>query len=245
MTEQKNQSESKNQTVKKPVKKFSKGTNDYITAWGNHRLVNDILKMMLVVCLLVICVLAGTTAYLAVKTSEVKPLPVLIDPYNGWAKPQKWEIVDASGDARIPNEIRRFCQDFAETLYTYNKFTVESNLAKVIGLCDPQVAIIIRRYIEETGVPEVVSRGGQGLCRVQTVVIQNNLPDLRVQIYFTKEVHRGEIVEVKKTSHVAVMRIKTILRTFDNAHGMQVVEYRETEDNRVKDLDQEQGENKE
>jgi hypothetical protein len=235
--------ESKNQAVKKPVKKFTKGANDYITAWGNHRLVNDVLKMMLLMCLVVICVLAGTTAYLAVKTSEVKPLPVLIDPYNGWAKPQKWEIVDAAGDARTANEIRRYCQDFIETLYTYNKFTVESNLSKVITVCDQQVRPIIKQYVEKTKVPEVVSRGGQGLCHVQTVLIQNNLPDLRVQVYFQKEIHRGEVVDVQKTTHVAVMRIKTILRTFDNAHGLLIVEYRENEDNRVND--QEQGENKE
>lgn len=223
------------------MKKLTRGTSDYITAWGNHRLVNDVLKVMLLACIFVIVVLAGTVSYLAVKTSEQKPLPVFIDPYNGWAKPQKWEIVDASGDQRIANEIRRFSQDFIETLYTYNKFTVESNLRKVIELCDPEVKIIIRRYVESSDLPETVSRGGQGLCKVQTVIIQQNLPDLRVQIFFSKEIHRGEIVDVDKSNYVAMMRIKTILRTFDNPHGLQIVEYRETEDNRVQV--QEQGEN--
>ncbi len=231
-----------NQT-KKPMKKLSGGTSDYIAAWGNHRLVNDVLKVMLLVCVVVIIVLSGTVSYLAVKSSEQKPLPVFIDPYNGWAKPQKWEIVDASGDQRISNEIRRFSQDFIETLYTYNKFTVESNLRKVIELCDPEVKTIIRRYVESSNIPEIISRSGQGLCKVQTVIIQNNLPDLRVQVFFSKEIHRGEIVDVEKSNFVAVLRIKTILRTFDNPHGLQIVEYRETEDNRVQVQEQQEGEN--
>lgn len=205
--------------------------DDFIRSTGNMAFVNTFLKFTCLILSFTVLALAGTLVYLGGKVRNQKPLPIFIDRDTGTARPVDFHAIDAAGEKRVESEVLAFVNEYIGNLYTYNKYTVRSNLEKVLAVSSDETLNALRKYWKISARQSRIHSGNQGLARIKTTVIVNALPDLRVQVFFGKSVigERGD--ERNSSRNVAVLRIKPVVRSMTNPHGLYVVEYREDEVN--------------
>jgi hypothetical protein len=207
-------------------KKMTKDADNFILAWGNTLIITNYLKIMVVILFVLLIFESFVIIKLASQVVEEKPLPIFIDRIAGDAKPVDYTAIDARGEKRHDAEVAKFCKNFIGDLYTYNKYTVVSNLKSVKKVCTDGVYRIINDLLIEHKRYDKVNEGIQGIVDVKSVVILKSLPDLKVQVFFV--VKEKATINKPDVSHIAIFRIKTIIRNRKNAHGLYVIEYRDT-----------------
>jgi len=205
--------------------------DDFIRSTGNLAFVNTFLKFTCLILAVAVLGLSGTVVYLGAGVRNQKPLPIFIDKDSGSARPVDFQAIDAAGETRVEPEIISFVNDFIGNLYTYNKYTVKSNLEKVLSVSSEEAVNALRRYWKISARQSSISSGGQGLSKINSTVIVNGLPDLRVQIFFQKIVVGVHGDKSNQSKNVAILRVKTVVRNLENPHGLYVIEYREDEVN--------------
>jgi hypothetical protein len=200
---------------------------DQIKAISNLVFVNTYLKAVSFLLALLLLVSLGANMVLVVRQHEVRGETIFVNTETGNATIIDADLIDPSGEKRHEVEIQAFINDFLSNLYTFNKYTIKSNLENGLAVVAGSAANSVRLYWQTGTRADDVAAGYQGLCEISNVFILNGLPDLRVQIYFSKKLI-GEGGTVRTDSRfAAVMRIRTVLRDRKNPHGFLIVEYRE------------------
>lgn len=211
-------------------KEIIKGRNidQFIYAYGNSNIINFFLSSITILQMFVIICMGFVIINLTKKVNEQKVLPVFIDRISGSARPIDFDVIDASGKQREESEINDFCSDFISNLYTFNRLTVGSNLKKVLEVSNKNTVNSIRQYLQNSKRAEYINSDNQGIVNIKSIVILESNPTIVVQVFFERLIlyHDGEIQE--KYSKVSIIKLKTVLRSRGNAHGLYVIEYRET-----------------
>ncbi len=207
---------------------MSTATDDFIRASGNLAYVNTWLKLIASVLLLV-CLMLGTA--LTVKTIDARAehvVPIVINQATGDAVPVDYRVVDAAGEERSPIEVRKFCEDFLAEAFTYNRFTVKTNLESIARRTAPEALTQIREAMNLPRRSELISRNAQGLVEIGNFLITGTKPLLKTQTYFhVKAVSPSDEV-IEEGNFLAVMIIKPVKRSMRCPHGLIVIEYRQS-----------------
>ncbi len=207
---------------------MSASTDDFIRASGNLAYVNTWLKLISMVLLLVSLMLAGALTVKIIDGRTEKIVPIVLSPATGDAIPVDYRVVDAAGEERSPIEVRKFCEDFLAEAYTYNRFTVKTNLDSIARWTVPESLAEVR---EAMGLPrraELIARNAQSLAEITNILITESKPLLKVQAYFSVKV-LSLTDEVTEQGHfLAVMALKPVKRSTRSPHGLIVIEYRQS-----------------
>lgn len=160
-----------------------------------------------------------------------KPLPIFIDRTTGVAKEVDFKIIDAEGSKRHKSEVYDFVGNFINNLYTFNQYTIKSNLNRALSFCSKEAEASINKYLIEERA-KYMNDSIQGMCKIKSIEILEKLPDLKCRVVFFKSVvNIGSDTDIKKELFTAILRIKTIIRKRGNAHGFIIVEYWENKIN--------------
>ncbi len=201
--------------------------SDYIYEKNARIVINYAYRFFIVVELVIIVFLTIYSYRLTGKINEVKPLPIFINSETGTAKAVDFNFIDANGESRSDAEINDFVTGFISDLYTYNRLTVKTNLVNAIektsreGAADIKSLLLVSRRYDD------INRSLQGIVTVKSISILEKLPDLKIQVYFTKRLVSQEGDREVSDDYFAVLRIKPVIRKRGNAHGLLIVEYRE------------------
>ena len=118
---------------------MSQATDDFIRSSGNLAFVNTWLKLIVLVVLFLTSILLGGALFAKIiegKTERV--VPIVINRATGDAIAVDYSVVDATGEQRSPVEVRKFCEEFLQELFTFNRFTVKRNLESIIKWTTPE-----------------------------------------------------------------------------------------------------------
>lgn len=202
------------------------GKDDLIHIWGNAYTGMVLYKMVSMALALVVIVLSFAIGILAHRVKEAKPLPIFIDRNSGIAEPVSFELIDAAGEKRHESEVKDFVRNYLQDLYTFNAYTARNNLENCSRKTTDQAWTTIKEVLLKERRMDLVDQDNQGLVEVKLLVILSLEPDIRIQVTFRKVV----IVSGsrRESDHVAVIKLHTVKRYEGNAHGLMVVEYRET-----------------
>jgi len=215
---------------KKPQAEKTKPTDDYIRSIGQPLFLVNMLKGIVVILALAVVSLSVMLFTLMGKVSEVKPLPIFVDRDAGTARPVDFSVIDATGNRRSEPEIHDFSRDYIENIYTFTKQTVESNLSRVLDKSSPEAQNQVKNVIFESRRNESLAGGRQGLCDIRSIVVLNDTSTLiRVQVDFIAKEIGNQRDAKREFRKIATVSLKTVLRQRNNAHGLYVVEYRETD----------------
>lgn len=202
--------------------------DEFIQAWGNSWIVNNYLKIIVIILILAVLSSSYAIVSLTNKVNEVKPLPIFIDRISGSAVPVDFSVIDAEGSKRHKSEVLDFSERYIEDLYTFNSFTVKSNLKSALDKTSEKAIPSLKEILRISNRAKYINNH-QGMVNVKSIVILSGLPDVKVQVFFEKKVLLQNGSEVEITENIAILRMKTVLRQKGNAHGLYVVEYRESE----------------
>ena len=214
---------------KKPNTKKEKITpqrDDLLHVWGNAYAGLILYKAATVILAIVTVALSFCMVILAQKANDVKPLPIFIDRNTGIAEPVSFELIDAAGEKRYEVEVKDFVRNYLEDLYTFNVHTAKNNLEK----CNKKTAgpawSMVKEILLREKRTEMVDQGNQGLVEIKTLIVQSLEPEIAIQVVFKK-------VELSSSGNesaefISVIKLQTVKRYEGNAHGLMVVEYRET-----------------
>ncbi len=206
--------------------RLSPGQDDLIHIWGNAYAGLILYKAATVVLALVVVALAFSMVILAQKARDIKPLPIFIDRNSGIAEPVAFELIDAAGEKRHESEVKDFVRNYLEDLYTFNVHTARNNLGKCNRRATSQAWSAIKEILLRDKRMEQVDQDKQGLIDIKLLVIQALEPELAIQVTFTKVLVGGG--GRSESEFVAIMKLHTVRRHEGNAHGLMVVEYRES-----------------
>jgi len=206
--------------------KLLPGNDDLVHVWGNAYAGLLLYKAATVVLALVVLALSFTVVILAQKAKDVKPLPIFIDRRTGISEPVAFELIDAAGDKRHESEVKDFVRNYLEDLYTFNVHTAKNNLEKCNRTSTKQTWVAIREILLRDRRLELVDQENQGLIEINLMVIQSLEPEISIQVTFKKVVITSG--GRSESSQVAVMKLHAVRRHEGNAHGLMVVEYRES-----------------
>lgn len=201
--------------------------SDYIYEKNARIVINTAYKFIIVVELLIIILLSVYSLKLTGKINEVKPLPIFINKETGSAKAIDFDFIDAMGETRSNAEINDFITGFISDLYTYNRLTVKTNLVNAISKTSAEAAADIKNTLLLSKRYDHINRSMQGLVSVKSISILEKLPDLKIQVYFSKRLISSDGDSGSITEYFAILRIKPVIRKKGNAHGLLIVEYRE------------------
>jgi VirB8 protein len=207
---------------------MSTATDDFIRATGNLAYVNSWLKLISLVSL-VVCLLLGTALIIKIVDSRREHVvPIVINQATGDAMPVDYRVVDAAGEERTPVEVRKFCQDFLADAYTYNRFTVKTNIESIALWTAPEALTQVREAMNLPHRAELIARNAQGVVEVHNILITETKPFLTVQAYFQVKAFspRDEVIE--EGDFLAVLVIKPVKRSSRSPHGLIVIEYRQS-----------------
>jgi VirB8 protein len=207
---------------------MSTATDDFIRATGNLAYVNSWLKLISLVSL-VVCLLLGTAPIIKIVDSRREHVvPIVINQATGDAMPVDYRVVDAAGEERTPVEVRKFCQDFLADAYTYNRFTVKTNIESIALWTAPEALTQVREAMNLPHRAELIARNAQGVVEVHNILITETKPFLTVQAYFQVKAFspRDEVIE--EGDFLAVLVIKPVKRSSRSPHGLIVIEYRQS-----------------
>jgi hypothetical protein len=207
---------------------MSRATDDFIRATGNLAYVNSWLKLISLVSL-VVCLLLGTALIIKIVDSRREHVvPIVINQATGDAIPVDYRVVDAAGEERTPVEVRKFCQDFLADAYTFNRFTVKTNIESIALWTAPEALTQVREAMNLPHRAELIARNAQGVVEVHNILITETKPFLTVQAYFQVKAFspRDEVIE--EGDFLAVLVIKPVKRSSRSPHGLIVIEYRQS-----------------
>jgi hypothetical protein len=206
----------------------SNATDDFIRSSGNLAFVNTWLKLIVLVLFLTSLVLGGALLVKIVEGRTERVVPIVINQATGDAIPVDYSVVDAAGEHRSPVEVRKFCEDFIRDLFTYNRFTVKTNLESIVKWATPEALIQIKEAINLAHRSELIGRNAQGLVEVRNFLITETQPLLKVQLYFEAKAlsQTNEILD--DGQFLAVLLIKPVKRSQRNPHGLILIEYRQS-----------------
>jgi len=203
--------------------------DDFIRSTGNLAFVNWMLKFSVFGLTVAVVGLTVAVVVMTRKADEQKPLPIFIDRTTGVAEPVNWNVIDAAGEKRSPVEIEDFTRNLMGEMYTYNKFTVQTNMKKAFDLATVEAGGQMKAALNLGNRADILARNGQGLVDVQSVSIIESTPSIKVQVIFTKKVVDLDGNLVSSERALAVLKIKPIKRYATNAHGLAVIEYSENQ----------------
>ena len=201
--------------------------HDYIINEGPVEYVGTWLKIML---LLLVFIIIGLTMALVIKTDEIskeKIIPIVINQATGDAMAVDFAVTDPAGEERAAVEVRKFCEDFLSDAFTFNRFTVRTNLDKVSSHSTPEALSQIRENLNLTQRSNLVSRNSQGMVDITNYIVQETKPNIRLQVYFRTRIFSSE-GQLQETNHwVSIITITVTRRTARNPHGLAIIEYRQ------------------
>jgi hypothetical protein len=206
----------------------SNATDDFIRSSGNLAFVKTWLKLIVLVLFLTSLLLGGALLLKIVESRTERVVPIVINQATGDAIPVDYSVVDAAGEQRSPVEVRKFCEDFIRDLFTYNRFTVKTNLESIVKWATPEALIQIKEAINLAHRSELIGRNAQGLVEVRNFLITETQPLLKVQLYFEAKAlsQTNEILD--DGQFLAVLLVKPVKRSQRNPHGLILIEYRQS-----------------
>jgi len=207
---------------------MSIATDDFIRSSGNLAYVNTWLKLI-ALTFLVLCLLLGAALWVKIVDGRTEHVvPIVINQATGDALPVDYRVVDAAGEERSPIEVRRFCEEFLTEAFTYNRYTVKTNLESIARWTAPEALTQVQEALNLPRRAELISRSAQGLAELTSLLITETRPLLKVQAYFGAKAlsPADEILEQGK--FLAVLAIKPVKRSTRNPHGLIVIEYRQS-----------------
>ena len=215
-------------TEKKNELKVKDSIGLFIKTVGHESFIIKVLVWMVTVLFAAVILLGAAVVIQSNKLTNIEPLVVYVDRDTGVAAAKEFDVVDARGEQRNENETWIFINDFIKNLYDYTKYSQLRNLENAYRLCDNSVQEKIKECFIRDGRPGRVKSEVVGLCRVESVLIMDTLPDLRVRAVYRKKVVQpgGSVILDKEIE--AIMRIKTVVRSRYNPHGLYITDYRET-----------------
>ncbi len=202
--------------------------SEYIYEKNARIVINFAYKFIILVELVIIILLSIFSYRLTGKINEVKPLPIFIDKETGSTKIVDFDFIDAQGESRTNAEIEDFITSFISDLYTYNRLTVKTNLVNAISKTSQEGAADIKNTLMLSKRYDHINKSLQGLVNTRSISILEKLPDLKVQVFFRKRLLRQNGNLERSSDYFAIMRIKPVVRKRGNAHGLLIVEYRES-----------------
>ena len=200
--------------------------DDFIRSAGNLAYTSTWLKGIAATLLLICLALTIGLVVLVINRSTEQVVPIVINEGTGDALAVDYKVVDATGEHRAPVEVRKFCEDFLSDAFTFNRFTVRSNLDALANHATPEALSQIRESLDLPRRSEFVGRNSQGMFEITNFMITDSRP-LRTQIYFRTRVfaNTGELIE--ENNWVSIMTIRPVRRSSRNPHGLIVYEYRQ------------------
>ncbi len=207
---------------------MSNGTDDFIRSTGNLAFTNLILKYCVLALGLVAVGECVALIFISREAGKVRTVPIFVDRLSGDARPVDFSVVDAQGAERVPAEVQAYTLGLVNFAYVFNRFTVKSNLEKVLALSTPEAGTQIKNAMRMAERADAVTRGHQGLVEVLSYACHETKPNIRVQVIFRKK----EITDADETALdqkcLAFVKYKPVPRTVENPHGLVVIEYNET-----------------
>ena len=203
-------------------------SDDFIRSAGNLAYTGMWLKAIALVLLVISLVMTGFTAVLIIDRRAEHVLPIVINESTGDALAVDYKVIDATGEQRAPVEVRKFCEDFLADAFTFNRFTVKSNLDKLANHATPEAMSQIRENLQLSHRAEQISRSAQGLLEITNFMILESRPVVRTQVYFRTRVFSGAGDLMEENNFVSVMTIRPVRRSARNPHGLVVIEYRQS-----------------
>ena len=117
---------------------MSHSIDDFIRSSGNLAFVNTWLKLIVLVLFLTAVLLGAVLAVKIVEGRTERVLPIIINQATGDALAVDFSVMDAAGEQRAPSRSASSCEDFLGELFTYNRFTVKTNLESVVKWATPE-----------------------------------------------------------------------------------------------------------
>ncbi len=207
---------------------MSIATDDFIRSSGNLAYVNTWLKLIALVLLLVSLLLGAALLVKIVDGRTEHVVPIVINQAMGDAIPVDYRVVDAAGEERSPVEVRRFCEDFLTEAFTYNRYTVKTNLESIARWTAPEALTQVREALNLPRRAELIARNAQGLAELTSFLITETKPLLKVQAYFRARALSPADEIIEEGTFLAVLVIKPVKRSTRNPHGLIVIEYRQS-----------------
>jgi hypothetical protein len=215
---------------KKDVKEKKKNGDDYIRSLGHSLFLVNMLKGVILVLATVIITESLFLLTLLGKVSEVKPMPIFVDREAGTARVVDFSVIDAEGQKRVDSEIHDFVRDYVSNIYTFTKFTIESNLRRVLDQTSDEAQNMVKNVIYSSKRSESLTGGYQGICDINSIsILEASSTIIRVQVVFIRKLISSQNEVSNQSKAVAAITLKVVLRQKNNAHGLYVVEYRESE----------------
>jgi len=204
-------------------------TDDFIRSSGNLAFVNTWLKLIVLVLFLTALLLGAVLAVKIVEGRTERVLPIVINQATGDALAVDFSVMDAAGEQRAPVEIRKFGEDFVRELFTYNRFTVRTNLESVVKWATPEALIQVKEAVNLAHRSELMTRNAQGVVEIRSFLITETQPVLKVQVYFQAKALSQTTEVLEEGQFQTVLLIKPIKRSQRNPHGLIVLEYRQSQ----------------
>ena len=203
--------------------------NDHIWAIGNSLFMVTLLKGVVLVLSIALVAESIFVVTLLGKVAEVKPLPIFVDREAGTARPVDFSVIDAEGSKRVDAEINDFARDYVTNIYTFTRYTVETNLRRVLDLTADEARNQVQDSVIRSKRNEALSSGYQGVCDIKSIsILDAGQTSTRVQVVFVAKQIGFQAMDSSRKA-VATITMKTVLRQRNNAHGLYVVEYRESD----------------
>ncbi len=207
---------------------MSQATDDFIRSSGNLAFVNTWLKLIVLVLFLTSILLGGALFAKIIEGKTERVVPIVINQATGDTIAVDYSVVDATGEQRSPVEVRKFCEDFLQELFTFNRFTVKRNLESIIKWTTAESLAQAKEALNLAHRSELLTKNAQGLSELRNLLITETQPVIKVQAYFqTKAISpAGELIE--QGQFLGVLLIKPVKRSQRNPHGLIVIEYRQS-----------------
>ncbi len=207
---------------------MSKATDDFIRSSGNLAYVNTWLKLIALALMLISLALGAALIIKIIDGRAEHVVPIVINQATGDAITVDYRVVDAAGEERSPFEVRKFCEDFLAEAYTFNRFTVKTNLESIARWTAPEALTQVREALNLAHRAELIGKNTQGLAEITSFLITETKPLLKAQVYFHVKAFSATDEVVEEGDYLAVLVIKPVKRSERSPHGLIVIEYRQS-----------------
>jgi hypothetical protein len=201
--------------------------DDFIRTAGNLAYTSTWLKLLAFVLLIISLVMTGFAALLIMDRRAENIVPIVINEATGDSLVVDYKVVDAAGEQRSPVEVKKFSEDFLSDAFTFNRFTVKSNLEKLASHSTPEALSQIRESLNLPRRAEQINRSAQGLLEITSFMILESRPAIRTQVYFRTRVFSGSGDLIEENNWLSVITIRPVRRSTRNPHGLIIIEYRQ------------------
>jgi hypothetical protein len=206
----------------------SKATDDFIRSSGNLAYVNTWLKLIAFVLMLISLTLGAALMVKIIDGRTEHIVPIVINQATGDAIAVDYRVADAAGQERSPFEVRKFCEDFLAEAYTFNRYTVKTNLESIARWTAPEALTQVREVLNLAHRAELIGKNVQSLAEITSFLITETKPLLKAQVYFHVKVFSATDEIIEEGNFLSVLVIKPIKRSARNPHGLVVIEYRQS-----------------